>query len=102
MAPGVLAGDPLAFTRGQAILPSIDSASLSVMRGRPSSNRVSQPASDSLGGLAPDAKGDVDAGVAETLDPLACGARVGILERDHDPAGRASTSRSTQAGPREL
>ena len=47
---------------GSAILPSIDSASLSVIRGRPSSSRVSQPASERFAASRPDAERHLDAG----------------------------------------
>ena len=69
---------------GSAILPSIDSASFSVIRGRPSSSRVSQPASDRLRGLAADAESHLNPRRAQSLDAFARRARIRVLEGDHD------------------
>ena len=87
---------------GSAILPSIDSASLSVMRGRPSSSRVSQPASERCAAFAADADLHLDPGVAKPLDALAAVRGSGSLSAITTRAGFASSSRSAQAGPRSL
>ena len=82
---------------GSAILPSIDSASLSVMRGRPRCSRVSQPDSERFAASRPTPTETSIPAARRRRIPLPDGPRVGIPERDHD-ARRLCGDQQIRAG----
>ena len=69
---------------GSAILPSIDSASLSVIRGRPSSSRVSQPASELAAACGPIPIFTSIPAARSVVNSLPRCPLVGVFQRDHD------------------
>ena len=83
----VLAGDPLRFARRQRDL-AVDRQRELERDPRPAELEPGEPAGQrALRRLAPDAERHLDPGRAQPPDALAGGARIGILERDHDPRG---------------
>jgi hypothetical protein len=87
---------------GKAILPSIDSASFNVMRGRPSCWRVSHPDSESAAAFRPMPTFTSTPASRSFSIPFPEVRLSGSFNAIRTRAGLAFARRSAQAGPRGL